>query len=258
MKHESGQPAALGPGSGDSAPGKALSARRALAWAAGFSLLLAWLPAAVPVLAWLAWPQVLISALAHELGHGVAALISGGRFDALGLYADGSGVALTRSSGGALQRAIIAAGGPLGPPIAALGLFVCARRAHASRVALGLIAMFLLATLVLWVRNPFGAFWVGSCALLAGAMAWRAPAAWAQALVCLVAVQLCLSTLSRLDTLFSRIAHTGAGELASDTGQLSALLGGPHWFWGVLIALLSAGVMLAGLWAFFRALRAVR
>lgn len=258
MKHESGQPRPFGPAPGESASGPTRSARLALAWAVGFSLLLAWLPGAIPVLAWLAWPQVLASTLAHELGHGLAALISGGRFDALGLYADGSGVALTRSSGGALQSAIIAAGGPLGPPIAALGLFVCARRAHASRIALGLIAMFLLAALVLWVRNPFGAFWVGSCALLAGAMAWRAPAAWAQALACLVAVQLCLSTLSRLDTLFLRTARTGAGELVSDTGQMAALLGGPHWFWGGVVALLSAGVMLAGLWTFFHTLRGAR
>ncbi len=258
MKHESGQQRLFGPIPEGSAPESAGSARRALAWAVGLSLLLAWLPGAIPALAWLAWPQVLVSTLAHELGHGLAALASGGGFDSLRLYADGSGVALTRSAGGSVQRAAIAAGGPLGPPVAALVLSSCARWMRASRVALGLIALFLLATLVLWVRNPFGALWVTGCAVLAGAVAWRASAAWAQALVCLVAVQLCLSTLSRLGALFSDTARTGAGELVSDTGQMAALLGGPLWFWGMLMALLSAGVMLAGLRAFFHALRGVR
>ena len=258
MKHESGQPESHASVSTRLTADPARSARWALGWAIALSLVLAWLPAAVSSLAWLAWPQVLVSTLAHELGHGLAAWLSGGEFESLKLYADGSGVALTRSAGGILQRAIIAAGGPLGPPFAALALFICARRAQASRAALGLVALFLLVALALWVRNPFGALWVGACAALAGAMAWRASAAWAQALVCLVAVQLCLSSLSRLDTLFSRTARTGVGELVSDTGQMAALLGGPHWFWGTLVALLSAGVMLAGLWTFFHALRAVR
>ena len=253
MKQDSGQ---VLPNAGATASvTEARAARRALGWAVAISLALAWLPDFLPALAWLAWPQVLASTLAHELGHGLAALVSGGGFDSLQLYADGSGVAHTRSAGGAMQRALIAAGGPLGPPLAALGLFLAARRAGAARAALALISLLLAFALVIWVRTAFGALWVGLCAALAGAAAWRASGAWVQALACLVAVQLCLSRLSRLGGLFSRTARTGAGELLSDTGQLADLLWAPHWFWGALIVLLSAAVMLTGVWAFFLALR---
>lgn len=257
MKQVSGQPdpyARFGPPpNGD--PTRA--ARVALAWAIALSLLLAWLPGAFPALAWLAWPQVLASTLAHELGHGLAALATGGHFEALRIYVDGSGLASVRSGAG-LPQVLVAAGGPLGPPLAALALFIAARRAGAARASLWLIAIFLLLALPLWVRNGFGVLWVALCALLSGAVAWRTSAAWAQAAVCLVAVQLCLSTLSRLDGLFLRHARTGGGEFVSDTGQLAALLGGPHWFWGALIALVSFGVMVVGVWAFLRTLRNAR
>ncbi len=257
LKHESGQPLSsgavlAGAGKGGDATGRA---RIALAWAVAVSLFLALLPRLWPALAWLAWPQMLVATLAHELGHGFAALSSGGGFDSLRLYADGSGVAMTRGSGEGLQRAFIAAGGPFGPPLAALALFVAARHARIARVALGLVALLLAFAVLWWVRNPFGFGWVALCAAAAGWAAWRAPPIAAQALTCFLAVQLCLASLARVDYLFSRGAVTGAGEFASDTQQIAAHLGGPYWFWGGLIALASVGVMVVGLWLFLRALR---
>lgn len=255
LMHDSGQPGRI---TGSHPPQTSSAARRArqvLAWAVSLALLLALLPRWFPALSWLAWPQVLMASLAHELGHGLAALLSGARFDSLRLYADGSGVALTRSAGGNLQRALIAAGGPLGPPLAGWLLFLAARRAALARAALALIALLLVIALLFWVRNVFGWCWVALCAATAGALARWASALWQQVLTCLVAVELCLSRLARFDYLFSRSATTGAGELASDTAQMAALLGGTHWFWGALVALLSAGVMATGLWLFVRTLR---
>lgn len=256
LKHESGQSLSGVPlpqvTPGADAPRRA---RIALAWAVAVSVALALLPRLWPVLAWLAWPQMLVATLAHELGHGFAALLSGGGFDALRIYADGSGVAMTRSSGEGMQRAVIAAGGPFGPPLAALVLFGAARHARIARAALGLVALLLAFAVVWWVRNPFGVGWVALCVIATGWAAWRASPIVVQALACFLAVQLCLASLARVDYLFSRGAVTGAGEFASDTQQIAAQLGGPHWFWGGLIALASVGVMVAGLWLFLRALR---
>lgn len=230
-------------------------ARVALGVAVTISLLLALLPHFWPALAWLGWPQRLVATLAHELGHGFAALLSGGGFESLRLYADGSGVAMTRGSGQGLQRAVIAAGGPFGPPLAALALFIAARHARIARAALSLVALLLVFALLWWVRNPFGWAWVALCALAAGGAAWRASSVAVQAFTCFLAVQLCLASVAGVDYLFSRDAVTGAGEFASDTQQIAAQLGGPYWFWGGLIALASAGVMAIGLWLFLRTLR---
>ena len=256
LKHESGQPL-----SGVSLPGAATAgdatrrARIALAWAVAVSLVLALLPRLWPALAWLSLPQVWVATLAHELGHGLAALLSGGGFDSLRIYADGSGVAMTRSSGEGLQRVFIAAGGPFGPPLAALALFIAARHARIARAACALVALLLAIAVVWWVRNPFGFGWVALCAAVAGGVAWRASPIAVQAFTCFLAVQVCLASVARVDYLFSRGAVTGAGEFASDTQQIAAQLGGPYWFWGGLIALASVGVMVMGLWLFLRALR---
>ena len=59
-----------------------------------FSVVLTAVLYAIPFGRTIAWPLVLISTLAHELGHGLAAAVLGGHFYSLRLYADASGVAL--------------------------------------------------------------------------------------------------------------------------------------------------------------------
>ncbi len=235
--------------------GRVSQARRALFWAVLVSVLLLVLPWVWPTLAWLAWPQAMGGALAHELGHGFMTMVAGGSLDSLQLFADASGVAHTRTSGGAIARALVAAGGPFGPPLLAMVLFVAAREARMARAALVLIALLLTVALVLWVRNLFGGCFVALCAGVIGFAAWRLSRPAAQALTCFLAVQLCLSSLARIDYLFSASARTGAGEMASDTMQIGQQLGGPHGLWGALVLLVSLGVMGAGLWWFLRGLR---
>jgi len=230
-------------------------ARSALLWAVLASLLLVVLPQLMPALAWLAWPQRLVGSLAHELGHGVAAWLVGGTLESLRLFPDGSGVALTRSPTTASARAVVAAGGLFGPPLAGSLLFIAARDARLARVALVLLTVGLGVALVCWVRNGFGWAWVAACTGVTGWVAWRGSGAALQAFTCFLAVQACLSSLARTGYLFSAHARTGVGEMASDTAQIAAQLGGPHWLWGALVLLLSVALMVGGLGLFLHALR---
>lgn len=227
--------------------------RLALFWAVTLSLLLLLLPWLVPSLAWLAWPQVLLGSLVHELGHGLAALLAGGSFESLRVFADGSGVASTRAPDTALARAWVAAGGLFGPSLLAAMLFVLATHARLARAALAAIALVLLVALVFWVRNVFGWVWTGACTLIVIWVVLRWHALSMQTFACFLAVQACLASLSRSDYLFASQARTGMGELASDTAQIAAQLGGPHWFWGGLVMLGSLGLMAVGVWWFLRA-----
>lgn len=229
---------------------------QALLAAAALSLALFLLPLAVPSLRWLAWPLLLLSTLFHELGHGAAALLAGGGFEALRIYPDGSGVATTLSDGSRGMVALIAAGGPLAPPLAALALFVAARRAGWSRAALWLLFVALALAVPLWVRNVFGIGFVLVLAALFGAIAWRASDRLAQASVCFLAIELCLSAFARADYLFMAEASTGLGRMPSDTAQIANALWLPHWVWGGAIALLSLGVLALGIVLFAGALRA--
>lgn len=199
-----------------------------------------------------AWPLVLLSTLAHELGHGLAALAVGGRFESFQLWADGSGVATTASSGGRLALAGVAAGGLLGPALIAALLFAAGRRADTARWTLVACGLALLVAEVAVVRNPFGWIFVGIVAAVLIAVGLKASKAVAQFVVVFIAVQLSLSVFSRGDYLFTPTAQTARGPAPSDVAQLAQALFLPYWFWGGLMAVLSVLVLAVGCWAFLR------
>lgn len=233
-------------------PSSAVSgARRALWGALAITLALY----VVPFGRLLLWPVTLFATLAHEMGHGVAALLVGGRFERFHLWANGSGVAYSTGVPDGLPRAIVSAGGLLGPTLLGAALFVVARHARASRGALLVLALSLAAADVLLVRNAFGVVYVGVAALAFGWLALRASAARAQVALVFVAMQLCLSAFSSLDYMFSRVAETAGGTLPSDTANMASQLGGFFWMWGLVTAALSLGTALVGLLLFLRATR---
>ncbi len=208
----------------------------------------------VPYLQLLAWPLLLLSTLVHELGHGLTALLFGARFESLELWPDGSGVAAYRGSFGAFSRAAVAAGGLLGPPLAALALFLAGRRSRSAHIALGVLAAFLCMVVVLWAAS---AFTVMVCLVLAislGLLAWRASPALSQVICVFLAVQLALASFSRADYLFTPVARTGAGLMPSDVGQIAQALWLPYWFWGGLLAAATVALLAIGAWRFARAL----
>ena len=204
---------------------------------------------------WAWWPLMLLSTLVHELGHGLAAVLVGGDFVSLEMFADGSGVAATAHSGGRTASAVISAGGLVGPAIVAGGLFVAARTERRARIALGVLAGVLVLALVLVVRNLFGVAYVLVLSGLLAAVV-RFGSAWTArpVLVCL-AVQLSVSVFSRGDYLFTPVARTGAGTMPSDVALIADALLLPYWLWGGLCGLFSVAVLLLGTWLYLRPVR---
>jgi hypothetical protein len=206
----------------------------------------------VPWLRVLAWPLRLLSTVAHEMGHGLAALLVGGRFQALRMWSDGSGVATWSALVGRLGHAAIAAGGLVGPALAAALCFVAGRSPRGARVALVALGGGLLLADLLVVRTLFGAVFVAGLALLLLVMGLAATTWLAQATLVFVAVQLALSVFSRADYLFTPLARTATGTLPSDVAQIAEALWLPYWFWGAACGLLSVLVLLGGLVAYLR------
>ncbi len=192
---------------------------------------------------WLSWPFVLISTLFHELGHGLTAWALGGSFDSLKIFSDASGVAAHRMPNSAWRLALVAAGGPVGPPLAAAVLFYFASKPGMVRGALITLSITLFFVVTLWVRNSFGAFFVLGLASLLALVAVNASVQGAQICACLLGVQMAMASFTRADYLFMKYAQTGAGLMPSDTAQIAQALWLPHWFWGGLIALFSLAVL---------------
>lgn len=212
----------------------------------------------IPYGHFIAYPLTLFSTWAHEMGHGVAAELVGGEFARFEMWSDGSGVAYSRIPDSGLNRAFTAFGGLVGPAIASLALFVLASKPRLARVGLGLLAFACLLSVVLVVRNVFGVVFVSSFGLIFAAMAYYGNDRVAHFGLVFMAVQLALAVFSRADYLFTDVAQTSAGAHPSDVAQISEALIGPYWFWGGLIALLSAGIIALGLWLFYRSALAIQ
>ena len=202
---------------------------------------------AIPFGSTLAYPLVLLSTLAHEMGHGIAAIMVGCRFEAFVLYSDGSGAAMTSGNPGRLASAFISAGGLIGPAMAASGCFLVGRRGQAARMALVIIGALLVIALVLLIRNLFGWFFVSIVAALCLWGGIKAAKDVAQLIVIFVGVQLALSVFARSDYLFTPIAQTGLGAAPSDVAQIAEALILPYWFWGMACGCLSLFVLFHGL-----------
>ena len=200
----------------------------------------------VPYGCYVAYPLVLLSTYVHEVAHGVAALLIGGRFDFLMIHADGSGVASISGNSGRFAVAFVAGAGLVGPAVGGAALLMLASRPKLARAGLGVFAALSVVALIAVVRNLFGWGFVGLVAAGCGAAAWRGTARVAQAVVALLGVQLALSVFSRADYLFTEVATTGSGRHPSDVANMAEALWFPYWFWGGLCAVLSVAALASG------------
>jgi hypothetical protein len=206
----------------------------------------------VPFGRYIARPLLLLSTLAHEMGHGLTALLLGGRFQRLQVWADGAGVADLDVTGfGRIREGLTLAGGLVGPAVAAALCFTLGKTGGGSRACLLGLGFLLVTAEILVVRNLFGFCFAGLLAagcLFVGA---RGSGASAQGMVVFLAVQLALSVFSRADYLFTRTAANPSGVYPSDVLQMQRALFLPYWFWGLVCGAFSALVLLYGVRTFW-------
>lgn len=204
----------------------------------------------------LGYPLVLLSTFAHELGHGLAALAVGAKFQQLEIYASAGGVATHSGATSNVARALISAGGLVGPALLAFVLFLAAPRPRLAKWMLVAFGLGCLAVDVVFVRNLFGAIFVGGLGLAALAIAFRTQVETARTVVVFLAIQLSLSVFSRGDYLFMKEANLGGGRtMPSDVQHIAEALGAPYFVWGALIGAFSIAVLAVGAFIFFRVTR---
>ncbi len=223
------------------------SRKNSSAWAILIASCLTLLLYFVPALHFAAYPFLLLSTLVHEMGHGITAMLLGGHFHSFQMWSDGSGVAQYSGRFGALANAAVAAGGLLGPSITAAIFFNALRAPRHAQICLALFASLCIVAIVLVVRNVFGIIFVAIVASLCIVFAFSKAKQYAQIALAFLATQLALSVFSRMDYLFTPIAHTSAGAMPSDVSQIARALWLPYWFWGALLAVFSVLVLVFGL-----------
>jgi Peptidase M50B-like len=194
------------------------------------------------------YPFTILATWFHEMAHGLMALILGGNFHHLQINSDGSGVAAYSYRGnlflGSIGRALVAAAGPMGPPVAGAALILASRSLKAANLSLKILGCFLLISTLIWVRSLFGIIAIPLLGLLILAIALKTSSLVQGFAIQFLGVQACVSTYHQLDYLFSY----NAGPLGiSDTAQIQRELFLPYWFWGGLMAVASVIILVQSL-----------
>ncbi len=203
------------------------------------------------------YPFTILATWFHEMAHGVAALLLGGRFEKLLIHANGSGVAYCSGDlfAGSIGQALFAAAGPLGPPIAGAILIVASRSAKWTSLSLEILGAVMLVSTLIWVRSLYGIIAIPAIGMLILIVAVKGSPQVRAFAVQFLGVQACVSTYRQVDYLFSETA----GPLGiSDTGQMAQILLLPYWFWGGLIAAISFLILVLSLRVAYRSPRGKR
>ncbi|RUT02550.1 peptidase M50 [Dulcicalothrix desertica PCC 7102] len=197
------------------------------------------------------YPFTILATWFHEMAHGLTAALLGGNFEQLQIFSNGSGVATFSfpSSWDPIRRALVAAAGPMGPPIAGAGLIIASRSFKTASLSLKILGISLLISTLIWVRSPFGFVLIpllGVTILAVGLKASR----WVQGFaVQFLGVQACISTYHQLDYLFS---YTAGPLGLSDTAQIQQQLLLPYWVWGAGMAVASLIILIQSLRVAYR------
>ena len=221
------------------------SRRKGLFWliAAAIVTVFLW---QIPFGNYMLYPCTILATWFHEMAHGLMALLLGGSFSKLLVYANGSGMAYFTGPLflGSLGGALVAAAGPMGPPLAGAGLILTSRSTKARSVSLFVLGGLLLASTLLWVRSLFGLVAIPALGVLVLGIGLKGSENLRSFAVQFLGVQACISTYRQIDYLFSY----SAGTLGlSDTAQMQKALLLPYWFWGGLIAIASCLILVLSL-----------
>lgn len=215
-----------------------------VALAVGAGALIAW----TPWLRVLAYPFRLLTTLVHELGHGLAALATGGEFLRFVVFPDGSGLAYTA---GGWRLAVIPAG-YLGAAAFGAALIVAGRSARGARAALGAVgAGLVVLTLryalpsVFTLEGAGGLLALGSGLALGAAALWLALRAGAAAVAFAVHLVAFQAGLTAFGDLWALIGLDGGTP--NDARAMAAVIPLPAAVWAVAWALAAALLLGAAL-----------
>jgi len=197
----------------------------------------------------LLYPFTILATWFHEMGHGMAAILTGGSFERLLIHPDGSGVALSLQPADApvISHAFVSAAGPLGPPIAGALMIVATRSRRATKAALAALTAVLILSAIIWVRSLVGWIVLPLIALALLVVLRRGSGKVQEFTIQLLGVQACISTYQHMDYLFSAGGTIAGRAQRSDTAAIADSLLLPYWFWGGAISLTILIILTASL-----------
>ncbi|WP_010521330.1 M50 family metallopeptidase [Aquimarina agarivorans] len=198
----------------------------------------------LPALGIFRYPFILLGTWFHEMGHGLTAIALGGNFSHLEIYENGGGVAFTSLPQNGyvpyrVARALVAAGGLLGPSVFGAVLIVASAKANWTTWVLRGIIILLVASILIWVRSLIGSVVLVLIAVLLIILSVAKNKSISKWTLLFLGIQCTLSTYLQLNYLFTGTFERFGQTMTSDTQVIANNLFGLYWMWAVVIILIS-------------------
>jgi hypothetical protein len=188
------------------------------------------------------YPFKLFTTWAHECGHALATVVLGGSVRSIAIEPDTSGVTLSLLPSARLARGLVASSGYLGASVVGCLLMAATRvEKWASRI-LWAVGAFMLITLLIWMRNLFGAVVVLAWGAALVTLARRGSGDVSRFVLNLLAIQVALNSVYDIRVLF--LVNGGH----SDADTMARLFLVPAWLWASAWMLMSVSLFGWTLW----------
>lgn len=202
----------------------------------------------IPALGIVRYPFMLLGTWFHEMGHGLTSIAVGAHFDRLEIFANGSGIAYTTYYSDAwvpihIGRALVAAGGLLGPAIAGGILVILSSKPNSARWGMRFLLVVMITSILLYVRSTTGVWVLLIISILLGLVSFVKNKKLTQLTLLFLGIQSTLSTYLQLDYLFTGEFVMEGKLMKSDTQNIAESLSGSYWMWGVVIIIISAFIL---------------
>lgn len=218
--------------------------KKILIWMMGFAIItiVLW---QIPYGMLILYPFTILSTWFHEMAHGITALILGGSFHQLEIYANGSGLAQWSGNlfGGNIGKAMVAAAGPLGPTLAGFLLIFLSTKEKLVKNTLYAFSAILLFSVIYWIRSVYGIPVILLFAVIVFFAAHKMKLQNQKLLLIFIGIQSYLSLYLSIGYLMSQEAYIDDQFHFSDTGVIAQNLFFPYWIWGGLIIFISIFAM---------------
>lgn len=179
----------------------------------------------VPYLRWLLYPFTIFSTWIHEICHGLAAEMVGGDIIKLEIFPDGSGLAynsFTRRKG----LGFVTSAGYQGTAVIGCLLLLVRRTKRGPRTGCLAIALFMILSVLLWIRNAFGmAYGIFMGSALVG-VALFLPSQHMRNVYVLLAVTCSLNAITAVRTLFGNSYMVNGQTSSTDAHTMATLKDG--------------------------------
>lgn len=198
---------------------------------------------------WVAlYPFKLFATWIHESAHAVMMVATGAGLDRLEIFRDTSGLAHPVRGVSVLAQALISSAGYMGTSLFGALFLVLGRTDRGGRRVLLVVAAAMILTVILAVRNGFGAAAIGVEAIALAALALRGGERASAFMVSLLAAQSTINAVLDIRVLFagSTVVNGHAGR-ESDADAMARVVGGPSWLWAAAWLLWSFALFYAAL-----------